>query len=222
MLPMPPLLPQAFVEFRVVNTVFSGFNTSDCGYHSYAMAHNPGEVDFTVPVIGSTITWDHVDDGAKLFLGGNNNSRPLFIDKDGSLLGALGGGAGSSLLGIKTIGYDVTGSASLLLAQDASEPSCNFVTAFNGKVCTGQLYRTGSYVNIDMRNGGAPAKNPGLEQDVWAPIDVQRLSSPFAPYTPRNAITYRTNQNVGLVFPHFCIPFHSHSTMLLLDSYIGI
>ena len=180
----------------MVNTVFSGFNASDCGYHSYAMAHNPGEVDFTVPVTGSTITWDHVDDGAKFYLS-NENARPLFIDKDGSLLGALGGGAGSSLLGIKTIGYDVKGIASLLLAQDASEPSCNFVTAFNGKVCTGQVYRTGSYFNIDMRNGGSPRGDPGLEQDIWASIDVQRLTSPFAPHTPRQAITYPTNQNEG-------------------------
>ena len=185
------------MDFRVVNTVFSGFNTSDCGYQSYAIASSPGEVDFTIPVSATSITWDHVDDGARFFLP-NNNTRPLFVDKDGSLLGAYGGGAGSSLLGINVLGYDNFGRGSLLLAQDASEPSCTFVPVFNGKVCKGQVYRTGSYFNIDMRNGGSPLKDPGLEQDIWAPIDVQRLSSPFAPRTtPRQAIPYRIGSNEG-------------------------
>ena len=149
------------------------------------MAFDPNEVDFTIPTTGSRIIWDHVDDGAKFFLG-NNNSRPLFVDKDGTLLGALGGGAGSTLLG--------TGAAG---APSAVEPSCGFVNAFNGAVCKGQIYRTGSFFNIDMRNGGSPNADPHLEQDIWAPINVQRLTSPYAPQSPRQAITYTLNKNPG-------------------------
>ena len=125
--------------------------------------------------------WDQVDDSARFFLA-TSNSRPLFIDKDGSLLGAYGGGAGSSLIG--------NGSW--------AEPTCGFVNAFNGVVCKGQVYRTGSYVNIDMRNGGTPMRDPHLEMNTWSSIDVQRLSSPYAPNTPRQqATTYTTNQYVG-------------------------
>ena len=169
------------MEFRVVNTVFSGFNTSDCGYHSYAMASSPGEVDFSVPVTGTAVMWDQVDDSARFFLA-TSNSRPLFIDKDGSLLGAYGGGAGSSLIGNGAW----------------AEPTCGFVDVFNGLVCKGQVYRTGSYVNIDMRNQGSPGKLPLLEADSWSSIDVQRLTSPFAPRsTPRNAITYTLDTGFG-------------------------
>ena len=186
----------------MTNTLFSAFNTSDCGLHSYAMAFDPNEVDFTVPTTASRVVWDHVDDGAKFFLG-NNNSRPLFIDKDGSLLGALGGGAGSTLLG--------TGAAG---APSAVEPSCGFVNSFNGAVCKGQVYRTGSFINIDMRNGGSPLANPNLEVNAWTPIDVQRLTSPYSPHTPRKAITYSLDTNFGSVF--LIISFYS---FLLLSSF---
>ena len=164
------------------------------------MAYSPDEVDFTVPVNGGTITWDHVDDSAKFFLGGKGNSRPLFIDKDGSLLGAYGGGAGSSLLS--------NGSW--------AEPSCGFFDAFNGLVCKGQVYRTGAFINIDMRNSrfiNFPlGDGTHLEMDTWSNIDVQRLSSPSAPYSPRKAITYTLNQDVGYV----CMAFF-HIILFLLQ-----
>ena len=150
------------------------------------MAFDSREVDFTVPVTGSRIAWDHVDDGAKFFLG--NNSRPLFVDKDGSLLGALGGGAGSTLLGTGVVG------------ANAAEPSCDFVSTFNGTLCKGQIYRTGSFINIDMRNGQSPAFDPHLEADAWAPISVQRLTSPYSPHTPRKAITYTLDTFQGFVY----------------------
>lgn len=146
------------------------------------MASSPGEVDFTVPVSGTAITWDHVDDGARFFLP-NNYTRPLYVDKDGSLLGTYGGGAGSSLIGNGA----------------PAEPTCGFVPVFNGKVCKGQVYRTGSYVNIDMRNQGTPVAPPKLlEADTWFSIDVQRLSSPFVPRTtPRKPFTYTLDKDVG-------------------------
>ena len=212
-----PMAP--FVRFTLRGLTFSGFAgpDADCGLSSYAVAMSPGELDFSVPTVASGIIWDTATAPAasRVYLG--TSLRPLFIDTDGTLLGAP---PGSTLLA------NTQGAA----RQGLAEPSCvNTPTLGNGTLCPGIVYRTGSLINIDMRNGGSPygawhawgvklhlptlltparcdlpsARNHTVSivsgvENVQQGANVQRLTSPYAPVaTPRTPVLFPLDQNAG-------------------------
>ena len=182
-----PMAP--FVRFSLRGITFSGFAGAgaDCGLSSYAVAMNPGEMDFTVPTQAAGITWDGATaaPASRFFLG--TSIRPLFIDTDGSLLGAA---PGSSLIA----------NTKSPASQGLAEPQCVSAASYgNGTLCPGIVYRTASLINIDMRNGFSPFTTVVLGvENVQQNTVVQRVASPYAPVaTPRRPVVSALDHSFG-------------------------